>query len=300
MVFPWQDRAGRLVPLKLAVFVALFVPAIVVAILLANGEYGTKPFKWALQETGLWVEYGANPFKSALREIGLWGLRILFVSLAVTPLRRLLQWPRLLLVRRMIGVAAFAYLLTHLVLYAADESFNLAKVAQEIVLRFYLTIGFVALLGLLALAVTSTDAMVRRLGRNWQRLHRLAYPIAILGVIHYFLQTRANISQPLVMAGLLLWLLGWRLLAHYRADGSPPPWQVLMLGIVSGLATVVGDCLGWYLKVSVDPLRVLGAYFDGVTGIRPGHVVLAIGVVVVLLALWRMYATRRPARAPAR
>src|SRR5581483_9687902 len=144
---------------------------------------------------------------------GLWTIRFIFLALAVTPLRAVLQWPRLILVRRMVGVAAFAYVLVHFGLYITQEAFDLAKVASEILLRIYLTIGFVALLGLAALAATSTDAMVRRLGRRWQRLHRLVYAIALLAVVHYWMQAKLEVWEPTVMAGIYTWLMGYRALA---------------------------------------------------------------------------------------
>ena len=176
MAFPWSDYSGRLSPLKLAVFVALFVPA------------GWVAFAYGF---GL---LGARPFNEAIHEIGLWTIRLIFLALAVTPLRQILQWPRLILVRRMIGVAAFAYVLVHFSFYIGEpEAFDLEKVASEIVHRVYLTIGFAALLGLAALAATSTDGMVRRLGgRRWQLLHRLVYAIGVLAVIHYCFQSKLD------------------------------------------------------------------------------------------------------------
>src|SRR5215212_2514055 len=156
MRYPWHDYSGRTSPLKLAVFVLLFVPALWVAVAFTQG----------------WL--GARPLNEAIHQIGLWTIRLIFIALAVTPLRHILQWSRLLIVRRMVGVAAFAYALGHLALYAADQAFNLAKIATEIAVRIYLTIGFAAVIGLAALAATSTDGMIRRLGaRRWQRLHRL-------------------------------------------------------------------------------------------------------------------------------
>jgi methionine sulfoxide reductase heme-binding subunit len=145
-MWPWYDYGGRLSPFKLAVFVALCLPALWVALAYGQG----------------WL--GARPLNEAIREIGLWTIRLIFLALAVTPLRQMLQWPQLIIVRRMIGVAAFGYVLAHLFLYTAQQAFDLAVVAREIALRVYLTIGFAALLGLAALAATSTDGLVRRLG----------------------------------------------------------------------------------------------------------------------------------------
>ena len=136
LVYPWNDYGGRFSPLKLAVFVALFVPA---------GWVGAAY---------CFDQLGARPLNEAIHEIGLWTIRLIFLALAVTPLRQILHLPRLIIVRRMIGVGAFAYAVIHLSLYAADQAFDLEKVASEIVLRVYLTIGFAALLGLAALAAT--------------------------------------------------------------------------------------------------------------------------------------------------
>src|SRR5947199_1444891 len=180
MKFPWNDYSGRTSPLKLLVFIALFGPALWVMIAFPMG----------------WL--GARPTSEAIHQIGLWTIRLIFIALAITPLRAIVQWQRLILVRRMVGVAAFAYALTHLTLYTASEAFDLAKVATEIAVRIYLTIGFTALLGLSALAATSTDAMVRRLGRRWQRLHRLVYLIALLAVIHFWMQSKLEIWEPTI------------------------------------------------------------------------------------------------------
>src|SRR5215813_82200 len=129
-MYPWQDYGGRFSPLKFAVFVALFLPGLWTAVAFGRG----------------WLQ--PRPFTEAIHQDGLWMLRFLFVAMAITPLRQIWQWPRLILVRRMIGVAAFTYGLAHFTLFVADLKFDIAKAASEIVLRIYLTIGFVALLGL--------------------------------------------------------------------------------------------------------------------------------------------------------
>jgi hypothetical protein len=106
----------------------------------------------------------------------------------------------------------------------ADEAFDLQKVASEIVLRIYLTIGFVALLVLTAMAVTSTDGMARRLGgRRWRLLHQLVYGAALLSVIHFFMQTKVTVDEPWIMAGLFAWLMAWRA-AVWRARSGLPDW----------------------------------------------------------------------------
>jgi methionine sulfoxide reductase heme-binding subunit len=267
---PWLDYSGRLSPLKLLVFVALFLPGGWIALALASGQLG------------------ADPIKETLHQLGLWAIRLLLITLAVTPARSILQWPRVMLVRRMLGVAAFAYAAAHLSLYVVDEAFDLAKVASEIALRFYLTIGFVALLGLAALAATSTDGMVRRLGgRRWQRLHRLVYVIVALGLIHYFIQSKLIVYEPMVMDGLFLWLMGYRLVAARRRDRRVPLAALAAISLASAALTALGEAVYYWLKTGVDPSRVLAVNWSLVTGVRPGVVVLIVGAAVTALAALR-------------
>jgi sulfoxide reductase heme-binding subunit YedZ len=278
---PWLERHGRLSPLKLVVFVALFLPAAWTA-----GAFALDAL-------------GPRPLNQAIHQIGLWTIRFLFISLAMTPARQALQWPRLVLVRRMVGVAAFTYGITHLTLFVVDQSFNLWTVASEIALRFYLTIGFTALLGLTALAATSTDAMVRRLGgRRWRRLHQLAYGIGLLGTVHYFIQSKLEVWEPMIVAGLYAWLMAYRLVAWRTASGRVPPWGLASLSIAAGVATALGETAYFWLWMGAPPALVLATNLSLETGIRPGWVVLAIGLAFTAAAVARAPAKRarlRPA-----
>jgi sulfoxide reductase heme-binding subunit YedZ len=285
-VYPWQDYSGRTSPLKLAIFVALFAPALWTLLSFAMG----------------WLQ--PQPFTAAIREIGLWTIRLIFIALAITPLRSILQWPRLILVRRMIGVAAFAYAVTHLGLYTADQMFDIAKVASEIVHRIYLTIGFTAVVGLAALAATSTDAMVRRLGgRNWQRLHRLVYLIALLAVVHYCMQSKLDLWEPTIIAGIYGWLMGYRLMARYlpRAlivRGRLPIVWVGALGMMAAVLTALGEAAYFWIAFGVDPLRVIAANWSLATGVRPAAIVLGLALAATgsgaVRALMALPAKRRP------
>jgi sulfoxide reductase heme-binding subunit YedZ len=282
-MYPWYDYGGRFSPFKLAVFVALFVPAGWVAV---GYGYGLL---------------GARPLDAAIHEIGLWTIRLIFLALAVTPLRQCLQWPRLIIVRRMIGVAAFAYVLIHFSLYITSQAFDLEKVASEIVRRVYLTIGFAALLGLAALALTSTDGMVRRLGgKGWQRLHRLVYLIGVLAVIHNCFQSKLDEWEPTIMAGLLAWLLGYRFLVSRLGArrGLPLGW-IGGLSLAAAAGTALGEAVYFRLAFGAPMLRVLDADFSLATGVRPAAVVLAIGLAVTLAAALRT-ATLRTAKRPVR
>jgi len=280
MKYPWNDYSRRLSPLKLAVFAALFIPALWVAVAFEMD----------------WL--GARPLNEAIHQIGLWTIRLIFAALAVTPLRQIWQWPRLILVRRMLGVTAFAYVLCHFALYWVDQSFDVVKIATEIALRFYLTIGFVALLGLAVLAATSTDAMVRRMGRRWQSLHRIVYGIALLAVIHYWIQSKLDIWEPTIIAGVYLWLMGYRLLLKTAGVRGrlPLPW-LAPLAIAAPLLTAGGEALYFWLVFGVDPMRVLNVNFSLQTGVRPAVVVLALAAGVSLIAAvrnWLPSAKQRP------
>lgn len=282
LALPWLDRSGHLSALKAAVFVALFIPGMVNTAEFALGRLGARPL---------------NAYMDGL---GLWGVRLLLLSLMVTPLRQALHASSLIAVRRMIGVASFFYLAIHFSAYAADQMFNPWTVAQEIVQRFYLTISFTALMVLLALAVTSTDRMIRRLGRRrWTRLHKLVYPAAILGVSHYFIQAKADVWEPTVAAGLLGWLLFYRLAARYAGwQRMARPMSLGLLSLACALLTALAEAVYYWLLNGIDPMRLLNAYFTLDTGLRPGWVVLAGGLAVAAAATLRAALERVGTGAP--
>jgi sulfoxide reductase heme-binding subunit YedZ len=161
---------------------------------------------------------GANPAEFITRSLGDWCLRFLLITLAVTPLRRITGWSWLLRLRRMLGLYAFFYGVVHFTSYIAfDHVFDAVAILKDILKRPFITVGFTALLLLSPLAVTSTNAMVRRLGaRNWRALHRLVYPIAALGVLHYWWMVKRDVTEPAIYAGILAILLGYRLVAYLR------------------------------------------------------------------------------------
>ncbi len=162
---------------------------------------------------GLTGGLGANPIEAVIRFNGDWALRLLLVTLAVTPLRQLTGWSWVMRVRRMIGLFAFFYAALHLLGYVVlDQFFDWGAIFADILKRPYITVGMTAFALLVPLAVTSTNAMMRRLGgRRWQQLHRLVYPAAILGVLHFYWLVKADVREPLLYAALLAVLLGYRL-----------------------------------------------------------------------------------------
>jgi methionine sulfoxide reductase heme-binding subunit len=271
-----RERSGRWSPIKISAFVAALLPA-------------------------LWIAYqafadelGARPVTEAIHQAGDWTLRFLLITLAITPAQRILHYPRIILARRTFGVATACYAALHLSLYALDQHFDLFKVATEIVLRIYLLIGAVALTGLIALASTSTDGSIQRLGaERWHALHRLVYGIAVLGAVHFFIQSKREIYEPVLMAGFLAWLLAYRVL--YRRNGAVTPLQLVLLAGAAAAATALGEAEIYMLTSGVDGWRVLLAHFDFDLEVRPAWWVLAAGVAVAALALWRQKpAPQRP------
>ena len=161
---------------------------------------------------------GANPIELITRSTGTWTLSFLMIALTVTPLRRVTQWHWLLKLRRMLGLFAFFYACLHFTTYLwLDQFFDWPAIWKDILKRRFIWIGFTAFVLLIPLALTSTNAAVRALGaRNWQRLHRLVYVIAMCGVVHYWWLVKKDITQPVVYAAVLAALLAFRLAVAIR------------------------------------------------------------------------------------
>ncbi len=272
---PWNERNGSFSPLKAAVLAGLFVPAAWIAYLAATGALEPKVVTEMIHRTGQWA------------------IRFLTLSLLVTPLMRGARYPKLVAIRRMVGVAAFAYACAHLTLYAVDQHFDLAHVASEIALRFYLTIGFVAWLGLAALAATSTDAMIRRLGPKWRTLHSLVYAIAAVALLHFMIQAKADVSEPVMMVGFYAILMLFRV---FVKRGLPPWAAALAAAVVSPPLTALIEA-AWYALVRHIPFwEVLSANFDPDMAFRPSAYVAAGGAAFVVVALLRRSPAPRRSR----
>ncbi len=229
-------------------------------------------------------ELGARPVTVATHATGDWAVVFLLMSLAMTPLRATLDWMPLVHVRRRIGVAAALYAIAHLLIYVLDQKWNLIVVVTEIAKRFYLTIGFVALLALIALAVTSTDGWQKRLKRNWKRLHWLIYPAALLAIVHFFIQSKLKIGEAAFAAGLFAWLMLWRVLPQQlRASYS----GLVVLAIGATLATVVFETTWYGLVNGIDPMRVLAANIDPDLMPRPAQKVLAASLTAIAIVAGR-------------
>ncbi len=266
MRVPWRDRHGRFLWFKAAVLASMFLPAMVYLVWWLRGEFGARVL---------------NEFTHGS---GLWAIRFLLISLTVTPFARLAEFPRLLTVRRIVGLTALAYGVAHLMFFVADQKFQLWTVVTEIALRFYLTIGFVALLGLTALGVTSTDGAMRRMGRRWKQLHRLIFPIGVLALLHFYIQTKANVSEPVFVSGLFLWLLAWRAMPLARRGSA-----VVLLALVPVAAALTMALeFAWYgVATRIDPFRILSSNWNERFFPRPAHEVAAMALAVAVVVLGR-------------
>jgi sulfoxide reductase heme-binding subunit YedZ len=246
--------------LRLVTLIGLCLPALELAWRWYNGDLEPRPVTVATHSTGDWA------------------VIFLMLSLAMTPARALFDWMPLVQIRRRIGVAAALYAGAHFLIYVLDQKWNLVVVATEIAKRFYLTIGFVTLLMLVALAITSTDGWQKRLRRNWKRLHWLIYPAAFIAIVHFFIQSKVKIGEPAFTAGLFAWLMLWRAL--------PPRLQrgylgLVLLGVSATLATVVFEATWYWLVNGRDPTVALLANLDPELVFRPAQKVLIASLLVI-------------------
>jgi sulfoxide reductase heme-binding subunit YedZ len=199
--------AKSITALRVALFLACLLPLAALAV-------------------GLWQDtLGANPIEYLIRSLGDWALRLLLATLAITPLRRFTGWHWLLKLRRMLGLYAFFYAVLHVTGYVwVDQFFDWVAIARDILKRPFITVGMLTLLLMLPLAITSSQAMMRRLGgKRWQGLHRLVYVVGICAVIHFWWMVKLDLTQPALHGVLLALLLGARLLPLRQPVRSVTP-----------------------------------------------------------------------------
>jgi len=189
--------------LKIPVFVLCLVPALLLVWKAANGDLGANPIEFVTHWTGDWA------------------IRFLCITLAITPVRRLLGLPDLIRFRRMLGLFAFFYASLHFLTWLVlDQFFDWNAMVKDVVKRPFITAGFTAFLLLMPLAVTSTAGWIRRLGgRRWQMLHRLIYVSACIAVVHYYWLVKSDIRLPLLYGAIITVLLAFRLVVHLAKKG---------------------------------------------------------------------------------
>jgi len=194
MKLPARLQPGTLGIIKAVVFVLALLPLARLTVL------------------GVMDNLGSNPVEFVIRSNGTWTLTFLLITLSVTPLRQWTGMNWLLALRRMLGLYTFFYAVLHFLSYVwLDQWFDWNAIVKDVAKHRYVLVGFTAFLCLIPLAVTSTNAMMRRLGKRWQALHRLVYFIAMLGVVHYWWLVKKDLTLPLIYGVVLLLLLGYRL-----------------------------------------------------------------------------------------
>ena len=174
------------------------------------------PLAW-LVYAALFNQLGANPIEVVTRRLGEWGLQLLLVTLCMTPLRDITGQPWPIKIRRLLGLFAFFYVVLHFVTYLwLDQFFDWSEIGLDILKRPFITVGMLAVVGLIPLAVTSNRFSQRRLGRHWKRLHQLVYPITILAVVHFYWLVKADMLRPIVLTVCLFLLLAYRWIKSNR------------------------------------------------------------------------------------
>jgi methionine sulfoxide reductase heme-binding subunit len=181
------------------------------------------PFLW-LVFRGLTNRLSANPIEDITLTTGIWALRLLLATLAVTPIRRLTGWNRIIQYRRMLGLFAFFYATLHLLTYLVlDQGLAFEFILPDIVKRPYITAGMTAFVLMVPLALTSTKGWIRRLGRKWQLLHRLVYISAFAACLHFIWKVKVVIGEPVYYAAIFAVLLGFRVVWQLNANRARPP-----------------------------------------------------------------------------
>jgi len=272
---PATTRAGRFSPVKAAAWLGALAPGA------------------ALIWTGLNEGYGPKPVTFVTHALGDAAIWLLIATLAITPLRTITRWNALILARRILGNFALAYALAHVAAFVVSE--GVVKAATEIALRIYLSIGFAALAMLIALGVTSNDMALRRLGAaTWRRLHRLIYVATALGLLHYFLQTKNDVTAALTPAGLFILLMLWRGFNALKLGAHP--LALIALAVVAGAATAGLEVAWYFWRSGLAPLDVLAQNLDFEETMRPPWIVAGapLDFAFISFFLRRRETARRP------
>jgi methionine sulfoxide reductase heme-binding subunit len=269
-VWPWQDRKGRFSWLKGITFALMVgVAARFFWQAYGAGDYGMFP-----------IALGGMTFWS-----GVWATVILLAALAVTPAAKIMRWPAVIDVRRMIGVTALFYTLGHIVIYFALRMWNFTFILNEVATQLSLILATLSTVGLVSLGVTSTDGSIRRMGAaNWQRLHNLTYLISALALLHVVL-ARGTYTEQYTLTGVFVWLMVWRLLARYGRATDPVALLLLALGCAVFTALLEAGFL--FVRRSYELSWTLGNNFNPAmldVFVPPAWQVLGMGLAVALAA----------------
>ena len=273
MTMIWNDRQGRFSWLKAAALALAVIPGLVIAYWFFSGALMPLPVKNAIHLTGDWA------------------VRFLVITLSLTPLMRVYKWTKLALIRRMMGVTAFSYAFTHFCLYIVMSKYDLGFVASEILFRFYLTIGFVTLLGLSALAATSTDTAVRKLGSKWKTLHKISYGLAVLALFHYVLQSKIDITAAMQMIGLFILAMTIRVMIARRYTLGL--WQLVCAAVVAAVLTAGVEYSWYHFATGINATNILKANLSLAFGPRPAVIALITGLAVATVMVAKDFVKSR-------
>ena len=265
--WPWNDRGGKLSPLKATTFAVMFLPAIWLTYQVEAGHFGAVP----LAGMTYWS--------------GVWATALLLLALAVTPAAKIFRWPHAAVVRRMIGVTALVYTIGHLFIYFALRFWDFASIGNEVITRPTLIIATVATLGLLPLGATSVDAAVKWMGADrWQRLHNIVYALTALAMVHFLLSPGIYPPQYL-MTGMFFWLMVWRYLDR-RGKGRDIR-ALLLLAVACWFVTAFSET-GWiWAYHGFEPGWTFSNNFNLMFGLSPAWKVLASALAVAAVAYYR-------------
>jgi sulfoxide reductase heme-binding subunit YedZ len=266
LTWPWQDRQRRFSSLKAAGFAATLGPAALLGYELHAGEFGIYP---------LWL--GGMTYWS-----GVWATWVLLAALGVTPAIRILGWASLIDLRRMIGVAALAYTVFHLIVYFALRGWKFAFIAREMTGSAFLITATLSTIGLAVLGATSLDAAIARMGvKGWQRLHNWVYVTSLLALLHVLFSRSINPLQYL-LAGMFFWLMTWRLLDRARRGTDARALALLAVG--SALFAALLEAVWLWGKRGYSPLETLAGNFSLIFGVPPVWQLLGFGLLIALAA----------------
>jgi len=275
----WKDRQGKTSILRIAALAAAIAPA---------------AYVWFNA-----VESGAHGFFGLLASLifhtGIVSLWLMLAALAVTPLRRLTGYGKLIGIRRILGVSAFAYAAAHLVTYLFLRQGSLDQMATELVSRVTIIVALVAFVMLMALFATSNDAAVRKLGGDrWAQLHKLVYWAVGLSVVHFVLSPGSYSGDPFLMGGLYFWLMGWRIQQRFLGNATEPLPLVGLAFVAAAVTTVFEFVSLMFFKV-MTPDEIAGLNYSFTDSLPTPLVVLVLGLLAAAIPLVTLRSTSRNA-----
>ncbi len=275
---PWTDRSGRTSLLKVVFFIICCAPAVYMA------------FVW-------WMDKLPNMTTFVVKESGEWSMRFVVAALAISPLRRIAKLNKLILVRRMLGLTSLFYGCVHLWFYFTSERFNWPFILEGALTAPFLTTGYIALLMMIILGLTSNDLSVRLFGTNgWRRLHWAIFPAAVLSLVHFILERRTDGDEIALLSGVILYLIVYRVMRNYNLPTGP----VVLIGIAPliALATAGMEMAFYKFATGVHAQTILWLNVTFAEGMRPAWWVLIACLCVALIMIVKdRMAPAQPGRA---